>query len=519
MAIDDDKLDCNQLAHALEIETKITGVIELEIAPKIAAVDAKDERPCIDNITNLNPHVSAGVNDNNNVESQHGHMVIEPDNQNKNEPAPKELGMQGNNVESQHGHMVIEPDNQNNNEPTLEEPGMQGNNEPAPEEPKMQGNTESAPKNKLAAEEPRMQEKNKLAPEELRMQKKNKLAPEELRMQEKNKLAPEEPRMQEKNKPAPEEPGMQERNKSAPEKTGMQEHDDAQEVQSHQATNDDDDAQEVQPVIPAQEAQQATNNAQEVQWTNNDAAGVAAEPKEPMAAEAQAINNDGRCSAQEVQWANNDAARVATEPKEPMAVEAQRAAGNTNKGVAVEVQQPAGVAGEMTATGLAETVNDAGMVVATNNDNIIMVATPAWTTELAPKKVTTDMIATYGKRIHHYQLRVQRYSSYGHLRTTMNTQTLITKQPVYAKQCKIEFWIYGQVHKSNNNTTTAQTIKVLSLRPSGNAQGGHYFNSINTGHVLNQAGWMHLPMSNEMITQVHTLTCCVNATHGPKLHD
>jgi len=39
MAANDNNLDCNQLAHALEIETKITGVIELKIEPKIAGVN------------------------------------------------------------------------------------------------------------------------------------------------------------------------------------------------------------------------------------------------------------------------------------------------------------------------------------------------------------------------------------------------------------------------------------------------------------------------------------------------
>ncbi len=194
----------------------------------------------------------------------------------------------------------------------------------------------------------------------------------------------------------------------------MQENNDAQEVQPQQAINDDDDDDDVQEVQPV-----TNNNTQEVWPANNDAAGVA-------------VNNDDRCNAQEVRTKNNDAAVMAAEPKQPMAAEAQHATGvarNTDKvmaaGVAAEVQQAAGVAGEITPTGLAETVEDAGVVVATNNDDVIVIATPTRPTELAPKK--------------------------------------IIGQPVYKKHCKIEFWNYGKVHKSRDNTMTAHTFKALLL--------------------------------------------------------
>jgi len=83
-----------------------------------------------------------------------------------------------------------------------------------------------------------------------------------------------------------------------------------------------------------------------------------------------------------------------------MAAEAQHAIGVdriANKGmaagVAMEVQQAA--------TGIAETVNDADVVMVTNNEDIIVVATPARTTQLAPKKIIKDMVAMYGKQKHH----------------------------------------------------------------------------------------------------------------------
>jgi len=85
--------------------------------------------------------------------------------------------------------------------------------------------------------------------------------------------------------------------------------------------------------------------------------------------------------------------------------------------------------------------------------------------------------------------------------SAMSPRAIITGQPVdYQKHCKIEFGSYVQVHESHDNSMAARTSGALALRPSGNAQGGHYFYSLNTGHVLNRACWTSLPMPTEVIS-------------------
>jgi hypothetical protein len=60
-----------------------------------------------------------------------------------------------------------------------------------------------------------------------------------------------------------------------------------------------------------------------------------------------------------------------------------------------------------------------------------------------------------------------------------------------------------------------RTTGALALYPMGNAQGGYYFFSLSTGHVLKRDRWTELPMPNEVIQQVHCLAHQANAARGP----
>ena len=75
----------------------------------------------------------------------------------------------------------------------------------------------------------------------------------------------------------------------------------------------------------------------------------------------------------------------------------------------------------------------------------------------------------------------------------------------YNRHCQIEFGSYVQVHEATDNTMRARTTGALALRPTGNAQGGHYFYSLSTGRRLNRNRWTALPMPNDVIERVHLL--------------
>jgi hypothetical protein len=75
----------------------------------------------------------------------------------------------------------------------------------------------------------------------------------------------------------------------------------------------------------------------------------------------------------------------------------------------------------------------------------------------------------------------------------------------YQRHCKLEFGAYVQVHEDHNNTMVTRTVGALALRPTGNAQGGYYFYSLDTGRVLNRTHWTELPMPTDVINRIHVL--------------
>jgi len=63
-----------------------------------------------------------------------------------------------------------------------------------------------------------------------------------------------------------------------------------------------------------------------------------------------------------------------------------------------------------------------------------------------------------------------------------------------------------QTHEDHNNSMAPRTTGAISLRPTGNFQGGYYFYSLNTGKHLNQYSWTELPMPAVVITRIEELS-------------
>ena len=88
----------------------------------------------------------------------------------------------------------------------------------------------------------------------------------------------------------------------------------------------------------------------------------------------------------------------------------------------------------------------------------------------------------------------------------LSPRTIVTGGTInFTDHCQIEFGAYAQVHEAHDNTMTTRTVGAIALRPTGNAQGGYFFYSLDTGRVLNRNRWTELPMPADVVTRIHTL--------------
>lgn len=89
---------------------------------------------------------------------------------------------------------------------------------------------------------------------------------------------------------------------------------------------------------------------------------------------------------------------------------------------------------------------------------------------------------------------------------TLSPRAIVTGSTVsYEKHCRLEFGSYVQTHEEHDNSMVPRTTGAIALRPSGNAQGGHYFLSLLTGRRLHRNRWTELPMPADVIDRVHVL--------------
>ena len=64
----------------------------------------------------------------------------------------------------------------------------------------------------------------------------------------------------------------------------------------------------------------------------------------------------------------------------------------------------------------------------------------------------------------------------------LSPQTIITGLTIdYNKHVKHEFGKYVQTHEETDNCMQTRTIGAISLRPTGNVQGRHFYLSLHTG--------------------------------------
>jgi hypothetical protein len=88
----------------------------------------------------------------------------------------------------------------------------------------------------------------------------------------------------------------------------------------------------------------------------------------------------------------------------------------------------------------------------------------------------------------------------------INPRELITGVKIdYNKHIRAEFGEYVQVHEEHNNTMQTRTTGAIATKPTGNAQGGHWFYSLTTGRMLDRRQWTPLPMPADVIDRINLL--------------
>ena len=88
----------------------------------------------------------------------------------------------------------------------------------------------------------------------------------------------------------------------------------------------------------------------------------------------------------------------------------------------------------------------------------------------------------------------------------MSPRSIITGEDInYEQHCKLEFGEYVQTHEESDNSMASRTTGAISLRPTGNKQGGYFFFSLSTGRRLNRNNWTNLPIPNEVIDRVNMM--------------
>jgi hypothetical protein len=88
----------------------------------------------------------------------------------------------------------------------------------------------------------------------------------------------------------------------------------------------------------------------------------------------------------------------------------------------------------------------------------------------------------------------------------INPRELITGFKIdYNKHIQTEFGEYVQFHEEHDNTIHTRTTGAIATKPTGNAQGGHWFYSLATGRMIDRRRWTQLPMSSYVIERIDIL--------------
>jgi hypothetical protein len=88
----------------------------------------------------------------------------------------------------------------------------------------------------------------------------------------------------------------------------------------------------------------------------------------------------------------------------------------------------------------------------------------------------------------------------------INPRELIAGTKVdHNKHIRAEFGEYVEVHEEHDNMMKTRTTGAIVTKPTGNAQGGHWFYSLTTGRMLDRTKWAPLPMPADISERINVL--------------
>ena len=88
----------------------------------------------------------------------------------------------------------------------------------------------------------------------------------------------------------------------------------------------------------------------------------------------------------------------------------------------------------------------------------------------------------------------------------LSPRAIVSGMPIdFKTACQLEYGSYVQTHEDHNNSLQERTSGAIALRPMGNAQGGWFFMSLQTGRRLCRFQWTPLPMPQDVITRVEKM--------------
>ena len=97
-----------------------------------------------------------------------------------------------------------------------------------------------------------------------------------------------------------------------------------------------------------------------------------------------------------------------------------------------------------------------------------------------PGQLVSQMVSTSNFWLNIYQPR-------DGVSGNINPRKLITGVEIdAAKHIVLEFGEYVQTHEEHDNTMTTHTTGAIVTRPTGNAQGGHWFYSLTTRRMIDR---------------------------------
>ena len=91
---------------------------------------------------------------------------------------------------------------------------------------------------------------------------------------------------------------------------------------------------------------------------------------------------------------------------------------------------------------------------------------------------------------------------------TLSPRNIVLGRPdLNRKELLLEFGTYVQVHlhPSVSNNTAPRTVEGIALGPSGNVQGGWYFQNLETGDQLHARSWTELSVPDHVIQRVNDI--------------